>query len=85
LRWLNSSRVTPQLQLNTRWESREHGSEADRRNSGGVFVHVSPGLTAELTSRTRAFVFVQLPVYQRVNGQQLEPYWILSVGLHCRL
>lgn len=85
LRWLNASRFTPQLQLNVKVEGREHGSASDRDNSGGTLAYLSPGLTAELASRTRAFVFVQLPVYQRVNGLQLEPKWILSVGLNHRL
>jgi len=30
-------------------------------------------VTVELATHASAFVFVQLPVYQRVNGLQLEP------------
>lgn len=82
VRWLNTSRLTPQLQFNVRAESREHGAAADTPNSGGTFAFLSPGLTAELTARANAFVFVQLPVYQRVNGLQLEPHVLVSVG--CR-
>lgn len=85
IRWLNTSRFTPQLQLNVKAESREHGAEADTPNSGGVQAYLSPGVTAELTGTGSAFVFVQLPVYQRVNGLQLEPHWILSVGMRYRL
>ena len=81
IRWLNSSRFTPQLQLNVKWEGREHGAEADTDNSGNTLAYLSPGLTAELSKNSSAFVFVQLPVYQRVNGLQLEPRWILSTGL----
>ena len=80
-RWLNPSRFTPQLQLNLKTEAREHGSEADTPNSGGTLAYLSPGVTAEVTPRSSAFLFVQLPVYQRVNGLQLEPRWILSLGL----
>ena len=82
--WLNSSRFTPQLQLNVKWEGREHGSEADTANSGSTIAHLSPGLTAELSGNSSAFVFVQLPVYQRVNGLQLEPRWILSTGFRLK-
>lgn len=85
VRWLNSSRFTPQLQLNLKTESREHGSEGDTANSGGTHAYLSPGVTAEITSRSSAFVFVQLPVYQRVNGLQLEPRWTLSIGLRSKL
>jgi len=28
---------------------------------------------------------VQLPVYQHVNGLQLEPRWLLSVGVRWKL
>ena len=81
VRWLNSSRFTPQLQLNIKAENREHGAEADTANSSGTLAYLSPGVTVELATHASAFVFVQLPVYQRVNGLQLEPKWLLSVGL----
>jgi hypothetical protein len=80
VRWLNPSRFTPQLQVNVKAEGREHGAEADTPNSGGTLAYLSPGVTAELTAHTSAFVFVQLPVYQRVNGLQLEPRWLFTVG-----
>jgi hypothetical protein len=81
VRWLNASHFTPQLQVNVKFEGREHGAEADVENSGSTAVHLSPGITAELTAKSTAFVFVQLPVYQRVNGLQLAPHWLLSTGL----
>ena len=84
IRWLNANRFTPQLQLNVKTETREHGEEADRANSGGTLAYLSPGASAELTAQTHAFVFVQLPVYQRVNGLQLTPRWLLSCGLNRR-
>jgi hypothetical protein len=84
VRWLNTSRFTPQLQLNVRWESREHGAEADVANSGATLAYLSPGITAEIGRDSTASVFVQLPVYQNVNGLQLEPRWLLSVGLRRR-
>ena len=85
IRWLNTSRFTPQLQLNIHGENREHGAEADTANSGGTLAFLSPGLTAELAPNSSAYVFVQLPIYQRVNGLQLEPKWLLSVGLRWKL
>jgi len=85
VRWLNTSRFTPQLQLNIKTETREHGAEADTSNSGGTLAYLSPGVTAELASRTTAYVFVQLPVCQRVNGLQLEPKWLLSAGLRWKI
>jgi hypothetical protein len=85
IRWLNPSHFTPQLQLNVKTEGREHGAEADVPNSGSTIAYLSPGVTAELSQQANAFVFVQLPVYQRVNGLQLEPKWLLSVGVRWKL
>ncbi len=85
VRWLNSSAFTPQLQLNVRWDGREHGVNADVDNSGGTFAYLSPGLTVDVNPTVNVFAFVQLPVYQRVNGLQLEPQWLLSVGFRFRL
>ncbi|MEI6861155.1 MAG: hypothetical protein WCL04_02780 [Verrucomicrobiota bacterium] len=81
VRRLTNGWVTPQLQLNARWDGRESGANADTPNSGGTFVFLSPGLTVELGSRASAFAIVQLPVWQRVNGLQLEPNWLLSTGV----
>lgn len=81
LRLLNKTWLTPQLQVNTRLDARERGSEGDTDNSGGTFVYLSPGLTAEIGEHLHAFAFYQLPVYQRVNGVQLEPRWLLSLGV----
>ncbi|MFA5057218.1 MAG: hypothetical protein WC485_03825 [Opitutaceae bacterium] len=85
LRLLTTGWLTPQIQLNARWDGRETGVNADHENSGATMVYASPGLTAELGSRCHAYAFVQLPVYQRVNGLQLEPRWLLSVGVRYEL
>jgi len=85
VRWLNSSVFTPQLQLNVRWDGRERGVNGDIDNSGGTVAYLSPGVTADLTTNVNAFAFVQAPVFQRVNGLQLEPRWLLSVGFRFRL
>jgi hypothetical protein len=85
VRYLNTSSFTPQLQVNTRWDSREHGIYADTPNSGDTSIFASPGFTAELGLRQSVFAFFQLPMYQRVNGLQLEPRWLISVGLRWSL
>lgn len=85
IRLLTTGRLTPQFQLNARWDGRETGVNADYENSGATMVYASPGLTADLGSRGHAFAFVQLPLYQRVNGLQLEPRWLLSVGVRYEL
>ena len=82
LRWNGLDTVKPELQLSLRWEGRESGVEADHDNSGGLRAYASPGLTVRLAARTHAYAFVQIPVYRRVNGLQLDPGWMLSFG--CR-
>ena len=52
-----------------------------RRNSGATLVYLSPGAYFHLTHTTHAFAFMQLPIYQRVNGLQLEPKYTASVGV----
>lgn len=85
IRYLTDGILTPQLQLNARWDGRERGDQADTPNSGGEFLFLSPGVTAELGRRTSSFLILQLPVYQRVNGLQLEPSWLLSLGVRVAL
>jgi hypothetical protein len=74
--------VVPQVQLNSRIERHETGSEADTPNSGASLVYFSPGATFNLSQRTSVYLFGQVPVYQRVTGYQLEPKWSVSAGVH---
>lgn len=80
VRYLNRTNFTPQLQFNVRWDAREHGPEGDGPNSGGVLAYASPGVTYSTGSQSSAFVFIQLPAYRRVNGYQLEPHSMVSMG-----
>lgn len=85
LRYLDAGILTPQIQLNLHSEQRESGAFADVANSGATLAYLSPGLGLKLGRRLQAFVFVQLPVYERVNGVQLEPGRLWSAGLQYRL
>jgi hypothetical protein len=72
---------TPRLQINARIEDRDKGAQADIENSGATLVYLSPGAYVHLTHQTHAYAFVQLPIYQRVNGFQIEPKYTASVGV----
>lgn len=85
LRYLDAGIVTPQLQLNLHGEQRESGALADRANSGATLAYLSPGLGLKLGRRLDAFVFLQLPIHEHVNGVQLEPGRLWSAGLQYRL
>jgi hypothetical protein len=82
VRYRGFESVVPQLQVNSRLEGRESGDDADRPNSGSTLVYLSPGATFKTSERTSVYLFGQVPVYQRVNGLQLEPKWSLSAGVH---
>ena len=82
LRYTGFEQIEPQLQLNARVEKREQGINADVENSGATLVYLSPGVTWNVNRHLSAFGFVQVPVYQRVNGLQLEATQFVSVGLH---
>ena len=79
-----SGRVAVLLQLNTLWKDRDRGNEAEPEDTGGTFVHVSPGISLSLGEKTNVYGFVQIPLYQRVNGVQLIADWSVAAGVSRR-
>ncbi len=79
-----TNRVSLLLQLNSHWKDRDSGSDAEPEESGGTFVHLSPGVSVGLDAKTRLYGFVQLPVYQYVNGVQLVADWSVALGISRR-
>lgn len=77
--------VVPHLQINMKTGGKDSGAQADRDNSGGTLVYVSPGATVTLATNLQAYGFVQLPLYQYVNGYQLTPSVTASIGLRYSL
>ena len=82
LRYTALATFEPQLQVNARVERREQGVNADVENSGATLVYLSPGITWNPTRRLSLYAFVQAPLYQRVNGLQLEATQFASIGMH---
>ena len=72
------------VQLNYLHRWRDRGSEAEPASSGGDFLFVSPGLSYELTDELQVYGFVQLPLYQHVNGVQLTADWAAVMGAGMR-
>ena len=85
LRYLHQGRFAPQLQINARFEGRESGVESDRDNSGATLLYVSPGTTMQVSASLQLYTFIQFPVYQRVNGLQVQPVRFYSLGLQYKL
>jgi hypothetical protein len=81
LRYMSLEHVVPQVQINVRAEKRESGANADVANSGATLVYLSPGVVAHFGNGFSGYAFFQVPIYQRVNGLQLEPKYSVSVGI----
>ena len=60
-------------QLNGRMTSKDDvGATNENRDlTGGRYLYLSPGLRVAIGDRTSIYAFVQLPLYQHVNGIQL--------------
>lgn len=69
------------LQVNARAERREQGLNGDIENRGATLMYLRPGMTFKLSRKISAYGFFQVPLYQRVNGLQIEATQFVSVGL----
>jgi len=78
--WPTGEQVAMLLQVNTRWQDRDSGSDAEPDDTGGTFVYLSPGVSMKAGNKTQLYGFIQLPVYQYVNGVQLVADWALVAG-----
>lgn len=74
-------RATALLQANALVKGRDSGAEAEREDSGSRTLAISPGIGYAITPAIRAYAFVQLPVYQYVNGVQLTADIAYVAGL----
>ncbi len=81
LRFMGNPNYMPILQLNARYVEHDTGAQADIYSTGGTLIYLSPGITAPINKFTSVYSFVQLPIYQRLNGVQLVPTMTASVGI----
>ncbi len=79
-----NDRLGLMLQLNALYKDRDKGSDAEPQDSGGKFVFLSPGLSYVLAKNVQAYGYVQLPLYQYVNGVQLTADWAIVAGFSTR-
>lgn len=75
----------PQLQLNWLHKSADQGALADRPNTEGTVLYLSPGISGSLTPRLQLYAFVQVPVYSHLAGYQLFPKWTGTVGISMKI
>jgi hypothetical protein len=79
-----SDKVALMLQLNYNWKNRDSGSEAEPEDSGGQTLALTPGISVEVAPNVNVYGFVQIPVYQYVNGVQLTANWAATVGINAK-
>ena len=80
IRYAGFDVIAPQLQLNVRNSRHDTGVNADTVCTGRTLLYISPGIIAEVSNQISLYSFVQIPVYQDVNGVQLTPRFISTVG-----
>lgn len=85
LRYALTRKLNAQLQLNLLWKDHDRGLNAERDDSGGHSLFLSPGLSYVLSPHWQLYSFVQLPVYQYVNGTQLTADWSTVAGISLKM
>jgi hypothetical protein len=82
LRYDLTDRFSLMLQLNAIFKGRDAGINAEPDNSGGRSWFLGPGMSYAVAQDVRVYGFVQVPVYQHVNGVQLglRPATVLGLS-----
>jgi len=81
IRYRAGERLALLLQANALFRGRDTGAEAETEDSGGRSLWLSPGLSYALGQNVQAYGFLQLPLYQYVNGVQLVAGYAAVLGL----
>jgi hypothetical protein len=75
------------FQLNYRARSKDDVGKTDaiRNDTGGTFLYASPGLRFAFTPKAALYGYVQIPIYQRINGVNIASRYNLFGGVQVRL
>jgi len=73
------------LQSNLLIKDRDSGTAAESDDSGGSFLFLSPGFAYAASRALTVYSFVQVPLYQHVNGVQLTADASFAAGIRYRL
>jgi hypothetical protein len=84
LRYLATDQVSLLLQANALARRRDGGAQAEPADSGGNSLFLSPGASYALTRELQVYGFLQLPLYQYVNGVQLTARRAVAIGISSR-
>ena len=72
------------LQVNYIAKGRDKGANAEPEDSGQRQLFLSPGVSWNVSRNAQAYAFVQVPIYQAVNGVQLTADWAAVAGVSWR-
>lgn len=81
---LLTTKLGAHIQLNVAFKRPEQGTNAEPEVSGGTYVYLAPGLSYDISHAFQVYGFIQLPLYQYVNGVQLTANWAAMAGLSWR-
>ncbi len=80
LRYHGYDAFTPTLQINARYVNADSGTAADTYATGGTLVYFTPGIIVPVGAALSLYANLQIPLYQNVNGIQVAPTSIFSIG-----
>ena len=84
VRYLATEKASLMVQLNYLVRGRDGGAQAEPGDSGGRSLSLSPGASYAITPSFQVYGFIQLPLYQHVNGVQLTARRAVAIGISSR-
>ncbi len=84
LRHQTTESIALMLQVNALFRSRDSGLQAEPADSGGRAWYLSPGFSYSVNRDLQVYGFLQLPLYQYVNGVQLTASKAAVVGVSAK-
>ncbi len=73
--------VIGSLQVNLRQTPRDEFRGREVPSTGGLWVYLTPGVKVQASPNTALYVHLQLPLYQKVNDENLVPRYGLILGI----
>ena len=80
MRYHGFESFTPTMQINARYVNADSGAAADTYATGGTLVYFTPGFIVPVNRTVSVYSNLQIPIYQNVNGIQVAPTSIFSIG-----
>jgi hypothetical protein len=81
LRYQAAEKLSLLVQLNALARARDSGAQAEPEDTGGRSLFLSPGASFAVSPDVQVYAFVQLPLYQYVNGVQLTARRAFALGI----